>query len=80
MVTTHFTHASILALNAVLVESPSSLAEHFTAETPSLICQGISHKDVSSDQVPVKKKMTKANTYDRFSYLIIASSPQASTF
>ncbi|BDD63159.1 hypothetical protein MAP00_008092 [Monascus purpureus] len=46
VVTTHFTHASILALNAVLVESPSSLAEHFTAETPSLICQGISHKDV----------------------------------
>lgn len=56
MVTTHFTHASILALNAVLVESPSSLAEHFTAETPSLICQGISHKDVSSDQVPVKRR------------------------
>ena len=46
MITTHFTHASVLALNALLVESPSSLAEHFATDTPSLICQGISHKDV----------------------------------
>ncbi|XHG02859.1 hypothetical protein AWENTII_006184 [Aspergillus wentii] len=43
--TTHFTHASILGLNSLLVESPSSLTEHFEAETHSIICQGISNKD-----------------------------------
>lgn len=47
MLTTHFTHASVLGLNALLVESPSSLMEHSAAEVQSLICQGISHKDVS---------------------------------
>ncbi|OJJ50496.1 hypothetical protein ASPZODRAFT_126377 [Penicilliopsis zonata CBS 506.65] len=45
VLTTHFTHASILGLNALLVESPTSLTENFAAETPSIICQGIAHKD-----------------------------------
>ncbi|KAJ5815237.1 hypothetical protein N7474_007014 [Penicillium riverlandense] len=40
-----FTHASILALNALLAESPATLMEHFASETPSVICQGIAHKD-----------------------------------
>lgn len=47
VLSTHFTHASVLGLNAVLVESPSLLPENFPAETPSIICQGIAHKDVS---------------------------------
>ncbi|RDH35615.1 60S ribosomal protein L19 [Aspergillus welwitschiae] len=38
-------HASILGLNALLVESPSSLTEHFSAETQALICQGVTNKD-----------------------------------
>ncbi|GKZ36456.1 translational activator of GCN4 [Aspergillus brasiliensis] len=38
-------HASILGLNALLVESPSSLTEHFSAETQAMICQGVTNKD-----------------------------------
>ncbi|KAL2005324.1 hypothetical protein VTN00DRAFT_2535 [Thermoascus crustaceus] len=45
VLTTNFTHASILGLNALLVESPSSLIENFPAETPSIICQGMANKD-----------------------------------
>ncbi|KAL1855477.1 translational activator of GCN4 [Paecilomyces lecythidis] len=45
VLTTNFTHASVLGLNAVLVESPSSLTENFAGEVPSIICQGIAHKD-----------------------------------
>ncbi|KKA17995.1 Ribosomal protein L19, partial [Rasamsonia emersonii CBS 393.64] len=43
--TTNFSHASILGLNALLVEAPSLLLENFAAETPSIICQGISNSD-----------------------------------
>ncbi|KAI5807467.1 armadillo-type protein [Peziza echinospora] len=39
-----FTKASILALNATLVESPKSLVELFAEETPNYIAQGIKHK------------------------------------
>ncbi|BCR89133.1 putative translational activator [Aspergillus chevalieri] len=38
-------HASVLGLNALLVESPSSLIENFGAETQAAICQGLSHQD-----------------------------------
>lgn len=41
-------HASVLGLNALLAESPATLAENFPDETLSAICQGIAHKDVSS--------------------------------
>lgn len=42
MATNHFTHASVLALNAVLVESPESLTTGAFAEiTSSIIVQGI---------------------------------------
>ncbi|KAG0125489.1 armadillo-type protein [Tuber indicum] len=41
-----FTKASVLGLNAVLVESPASLTESpFFEETPPIISQGISHKN-----------------------------------
>lgn len=38
----HFTHTSVLALNAVLVEAPESLTLQLGEITPSIIVQGIS--------------------------------------
>ncbi|OBT57286.1 hypothetical protein VE04_03456 [Pseudogymnoascus sp. 24MN13] len=44
--TTHFTHASILALNSVLLQAPQSLTESsFAEDLPSVICKGIASKD-----------------------------------
>ncbi|KAL4807002.1 armadillo-type protein [Aspergillus unguis] len=45
VLTPNVSHASILGLNALLVESPSSLTEQFATETQNLICQGVTHKD-----------------------------------
>ena len=42
--TTRFTNASILNLNSILLESPSSLIEAFPNETPSIISLGIQSK------------------------------------
>jgi hypothetical protein len=47
VLTSHMTHASILGLNALLVDSPSSLTDNYPADTQSIICQGVSNKDVS---------------------------------
>jgi hypothetical protein len=45
----HFSQSSVLALNAVLVESPTSLTEaYFAEDLPQLICQGMSSKNVSA--------------------------------
>ncbi|OTB14960.1 hypothetical protein K445DRAFT_318334 [Daldinia sp. EC12] len=45
--TTHFTNASVLALNAVFVESPQALLESPLAEDlPDLLCQGMSNKNL----------------------------------
>jgi hypothetical protein len=41
VLTTHFTKPSILSLNAILLESPDSLAENFTEETVNVISAGI---------------------------------------
>lgn len=42
-----FTKASVLGLNAVLLESPETLLEgSFSDDTPALISQGISHRTV----------------------------------
>ena len=41
---TRSTPASVLSLNAILVESPKALMENFTTETPNIISQGISNK------------------------------------
>jgi hypothetical protein len=43
VLTTHFTKASVLALNAVLLTSPEALAETMADDTVAVICQGISH-------------------------------------
>ncbi|KAI1633334.1 armadillo-type protein [Biscogniauxia mediterranea] len=47
VVTTHFTNSSVLALNAVLVESPQTLLESPLAEDlPEILCQGMSNKNL----------------------------------
>lgn len=48
ILTTQFTHPSVLGLNAILAESPELLTGHFASETPVIICQGMKHKDVRS--------------------------------
>ena len=44
VITTNFTNASVLDLNAVLLDSSDSLLVPFAQETPSVICQGIQNK------------------------------------
>ncbi|KAL7623573.1 translational activator of GCN4 [Parahypoxylon ruwenzoriense] len=45
--TAHFTNSSVLALNAVFVESPQTLLESPLAEElPALLCQGMSNKNL----------------------------------
>ncbi|CAM1500851.1 Fc.00g100130.m01.CDS01 [Cosmosporella sp. VM-42] len=47
VVTTQFTHSSVLALNAVLVESADTLLQGPLAEDlPDLLCEGITSKNV----------------------------------
>lgn len=66
MLIPNFSHASILGLNALLVESPSSLTEHFAAETVNLICQGVTHKDVrNSTLTSIRTKLTRTALYLR---------------
>lgn len=43
VLTAHFTHSSVLSLNAVLVEAPESLTTQLADITPSIIVQGIAH-------------------------------------
>lgn len=45
---THITTSSALNLNSVLLESPGTLFDSFSNETPNIICQGISNKSVSA--------------------------------
>lgn len=48
VITTHFTQSTVLALNAVLVEAPSSLTgTAFADDLPEVICQGMASKNVS---------------------------------
>lgn len=42
----NITTSSALALNSVLLESPRSLLDSFSQETPNIICQGIRHRNV----------------------------------
>jgi hypothetical protein len=47
VLTSQFSNSSVLALNAVLVESPDSLFNSSAVEDlPELLCQGIAHKNV----------------------------------
>jgi hypothetical protein len=50
VLTTHFSKASILALNAVLLDSPDALIDNFPDETVDIIAKGIAHsQDVVRD-------------------------------
>lgn len=47
VVTTQFSNASVLALNAVLVESPDALLQSALADDlPDILCEGMTHKSV----------------------------------
>ena len=46
VLTSHFTNASVLALNAVLLESAATITESFPHETPTIMCQGIAGQNV----------------------------------
>lgn len=51
---TAFTKASVLGLNAVLLESSDALLESsFSEDTPSVINQGIAHRTVSPQQYDI---------------------------
>lgn len=43
VLTTHFSKASVLALNAILLDAPEALAGSFADDTLHVICQGIAH-------------------------------------
>lgn len=43
VLTTHFSKASLLALNAILLDAPEALTKSFADETLHVICQGIGH-------------------------------------
>jgi hypothetical protein len=43
VLTTHYNKASVLALNAILLDAPEALTESFADDTVSIICQGIAH-------------------------------------
>ena len=45
VLTSHITSSSALSLNSVLLESPTTLTDNFSQETPALICQGIRNKN-----------------------------------
>lgn len=52
VMTTNFSHSSVLALNAVLLESSALLLDSPLAEDlPELLSQGMSHKEVSTNPV-----------------------------
>lgn len=56
--TSVFTKASVLGLNAVLLESPRAVTEPpFIEETPSVIIKGINHKTVLAPSPSKKKKI-----------------------
>lgn len=56
--TSVFTKASVLGLNAVLLESPRAVTEPpFIEETPSVIIKGINHRTVLAPSPSKKKKI-----------------------
>ncbi|KAF1916304.1 armadillo-type protein [Ampelomyces quisqualis] len=43
VLTTHFSKASILALNAIILDAPQALADSFADDSVHVICSGIAH-------------------------------------
>ena len=55
VMTRDFSHSSVLALNAVLLESPSAIYDSPLAEDlPDLLCQGMASKNVSKRMNPIQ--------------------------
>lgn len=55
----HFNQSSVLALNAVLLESPTSLTEgSFADDLPKGICQGMASKNVSITRILSRSLLT----------------------
>lgn len=67
VLTSQFSNASVLSLNSILLESPSSLADSFAEDTRSIICQGMHSKDtfVSDNCVLAAGKYLLADNIDR---------------
>ncbi len=60
VMTTHFIPSSVLALNAVLVESPLSLTDSaFADDIPDVICQGMANKNVSLHKIISRRSTNK---------------------
>lgn len=71
VLTTHFSKASILALNAVLLDSPDALFDNFPEETVDIIAKGIAHS-----QPVVRDNAILASG----KYLYVTSSPFTTPF
>ena len=68
VMTRDFSNSSVLALNAVLLESPSTLLESpLLEDLPELLCQGMSSKSVSISATP------RVTTPRRRQYLILTN-------
>lgn len=53
VLTTNFSHTSVLALNAVMLESREALLDSpLVEDLPELLCEGMSHKEVSIVLIP----------------------------
>jgi hypothetical protein len=77
VVTPHPTNASVLGLNAVLVESPNALLNSPLAEDlPELLCRGMTNKSVSA--LPLAISQCLVLTHPRPSLRTTSSSPRVS--
>lgn len=71
VLTTHFNKASVLALNAILLDAPEALTQHFADETLHVICQGMAHSQpVISDNcvLAAGKYLLSAQTNKTFDH------------
>ncbi|KAF2792098.1 translational activator [Melanomma pulvis-pyrius CBS 109.77] len=81
VLTTHFSKASVLALNAILLTSPEALTETLADETVSIICQGIAHSQpvISDNSVLAAGKYllgpSTSKTFDHTKPLFEAFAP-----
>ena len=67
VLTSHLSKASVLSLNAVLLESPRSLIDGYAQETSHVICQGIKSNNtiVSENSVLAAGKFLLSNVDER---------------
>jgi hypothetical protein len=81
VLTTHFTKASVLSLNAILLDAPGALAETLADDTVHIIAQGIAHSQpaISDNSVLAAGKYLLSEetnkTYDHTKPLFDALAP-----